>query len=300
MFSHAIERRHLFKDRKDFLKFVSILKEAKERFGLIIYAYALVKDSYYIAVETPLGNLSRAMHYLNTTYTVYYNNKYARTGPLFRGRYKSYLVDKESFLPELTRYINLIPYLMKESKRPQRYPHSSLGEFLHSKKEGFVEVTTVLNSFSRRKGDARRKYKEFIEEGIRGKLVEPLSLLRGRAFIGEPEFAENLKKKLWKEDEKIFLDLKMEKEKVIEAVCRFFRMSLAELKKRKKKDFRRQTLMFLLNRKSGLKLSEIGEIFGIGYSAVSQAIKKFKEELEQDKELSRNFKLLEERLSRLR
>ncbi len=300
VFSRAIERRHLFKERSDFLKFISILKESKERFGLIIYSYALIRDSYYVALETPLGNLSRAIHFLNTAYTVYYNKKHGKSGPLFRGRYTSYVVDKEEFLPELTRYIHLVPYLMGESKRPQRYPYSSLGEYLHSKRDGLVDTMTVLNSFSKRKGDAKKKYKEFIEEGIKGKLVDPLEKIVGRTVIGSQEFAEELKERLWKGDEKIWIKKLIEKEKVIDAVCRFFRTGFSELKKRKKKDFRRQALMYLLNRKSGLKLQEIGEILGIGYSAVSQGIKKFKEQLENDRELAKNLRFLEERLSRIR
>ncbi len=210
------------------------------------------------------------------------------------------MVDKEEFLPELTRYIHLVPYLMRESKRPQRYPYSSLGEYLHSKKGGFVDTLTVLNSFSKRKGDAKRRYKEFIEEGIRGKLVDPLERIVGRTVIGSKEFAEELKKRLWRGEEKILINRWIEKEKVIDTVCRFFRTGFSELKKRKKKDFRRKALMYLLNRKSGLKLHEIGEILGIGYSAVSQGIKKFKEELENDRELAKNLRFLEERLSRIR
>ncbi len=300
VFSRTIERRHLFKERKDFLKFISILREAKERFGLIIYSYALIRDSYYIAFETPLGNLSRAIHFLNTSYTVYYNKKYGKSGPLFRGRYSSYIVDKEEILPELTRYVHLIPYLSKESKRPQRYPYSSLSEYLHSKKGGFVDTITVLNFFSRRKGDARKKYKEFIEEGIRGKLIDPMEMVVGRTVIGSKEFAEELKKRLWKGEEKIFTKSLIEKEKVIDAVCRFFRVGFSELKKRKKRDFKRQALMYLLSRKSGLKLDEIGDILGIGYSAVSQGIKKFKEELESNREIARNLRFLEERLAKMK
>ncbi len=300
VFSRTIERRHLFKERKDFLKFISILREAKERFGLILYSYALIRDSYYLVLETPLGNLSRSLHFLNTSYTVYYNKKYGKSGPLFRGRYYSYIVDKEEFLSELTRYIHLVPYLSKESRRPQRYPYSSLGEYLHSKKRGFVDSITVLNFFSRRKGDARKRYKEFIEEGIRGKLTDPMELVVGRTVIGSSEFAEELKGRLWKGEEKILMRRLVEKEKVIDAVCRFFRIGFSELKKRKKKDLKRQALMYLLNRKSGLKLDEIGEILGIGYSAVSQGIKKFKEELENNRELARSLRFLEERLAKVR
>lgn len=300
VFSRGIERRHLFKERKDFLKFISLLKEAKERFGLIIYSYSLVRDSYYLALETPLGNLSRALHFLNTSYTVYYNRKYGKSGPLFRGRYTSYLVDKEEHLPMLTRYIHLIPYLIRESKRPQRYPYSSLREYLHFRKEGLVDVTTVLNHFSKRKGDARKKYKEFIEEGIRGKLTDPLEMVVGRTVIGSRDFAEDIKKRIWRGEEKIFINKFTEKDKVIETFCRFFKLKFSELKRRKKNDYKRQGLMYLLHQKSGLRLQEIGEIFGIGYSAVSQGIKKFKETLEKDRELARNFRFIEERLSRIK
>ncbi|MCH9813885.1 MAG: transposase, partial [Epsilonproteobacteria bacterium] len=76
-------------------------------FNWICYAYCLMSNHYHLLIETPLGNISRGMQLLNGVYTQKFNRIHNRVGHVFQGRYKSLLVEKESYLLELSRYIVL-------------------------------------------------------------------------------------------------------------------------------------------------------------------------------------------------
>jgi hypothetical protein len=82
-------------------------------------------NHYHVLVRTPLANLSRGMRHLDSLYTQYYNRKYKKDGALFRGRYKSVLVDAENYLLRLGRYIHLNPVKAGMVKHPIKYHWSS-------------------------------------------------------------------------------------------------------------------------------------------------------------------------------
>ena len=103
------ERQLIFRDDQDRRKFLHYFEETIEKFGLIVHALCLMPNHYHIEIETPNGNLSKAMQWLKTTYTVYFNHRHSRSGHLFQGRYKSIVVEKDSYLLELSRYIHLNP-----------------------------------------------------------------------------------------------------------------------------------------------------------------------------------------------
>jgi len=93
-------------DRNLFLK---TLSEVPIRYGWICHAYCLMPNHYHLLVETPSPNLSRGMQLLNGIYTQEFNRQHKRSGHLFQGRFKAILVEKESHLLELARYIVLNP-----------------------------------------------------------------------------------------------------------------------------------------------------------------------------------------------
>ena len=93
-------------DRHDFL---SILKQVQERFNWLIHAYCLMDNHYHLLVETPDSNLSQGMRQLNGVYTQTTNKTHGKVGHVFQGRYKAILIQKESYLLELARYIVLNP-----------------------------------------------------------------------------------------------------------------------------------------------------------------------------------------------
>ena len=104
--SRGNERKNIYLDESDCEKFLEYLVKAKERYKIYLYAYVLMSNHYHLLIETTTENLSRVMHYLNTSYTSYFNWKHKRCGHLFQGRYKSILVDKEGYFMRLIRYIH--------------------------------------------------------------------------------------------------------------------------------------------------------------------------------------------------
>ena len=103
--SRGIDRRALFRDDTDRAKYLSLGARAAERFGFRLFAWCLMDNHVHLALETGRVPLSRIMRSINTAYAGYFNLRHGRAGYLFQGRYKALLVDKESYLLELIRYI---------------------------------------------------------------------------------------------------------------------------------------------------------------------------------------------------
>lgn len=77
------ERNRIYREEGGYHKFLEILSELLQRYGILIHGYVLMGNHYHLLIETPEGNITRVMHYLNATYTGYFNKKYKRVGHLF-------------------------------------------------------------------------------------------------------------------------------------------------------------------------------------------------------------------------
>lgn len=100
----------IFHDEKYYQIFIDLLKGVNECFGCMIHCYCLMGNHYHLLLETPHANLSRIMRHINGVYTQAYNRLKNTDGSLFRGRFKSILVDKEAykFAKEINRITKLI------------------------------------------------------------------------------------------------------------------------------------------------------------------------------------------------
>lgn len=107
-------RQYIFHTEAYYQAFFETLSEACERFALVVHAYCLMGNHYHLLVQTPQGNLGRIMRHINGVYTQRYNRLKRTDGPLFRGRYKAILVDEDSYLLQLSRYIHRNPIEMKQ------------------------------------------------------------------------------------------------------------------------------------------------------------------------------------------
>jgi putative transposase len=112
--SRGNEKRAIFKDNRDRLRLLEILKLSLSNYQVLLYCYVLMQNHYHLLLETPHGNISEFMRHFNITYTSYFNKRHNRVGHLYQGRYKSILVDKETYLTVLSRYIHLNPTRIEE------------------------------------------------------------------------------------------------------------------------------------------------------------------------------------------
>jgi len=103
------EQKPIFRDDIDRKTLLKKLVQSMDIYTVKLYSYVLMNNHFHLLLETPLGNLGEFMRRFNISYTGYFNYRHKRSGHLFQGRYKSILVDKESYLSILSRYIHLNP-----------------------------------------------------------------------------------------------------------------------------------------------------------------------------------------------
>jgi REP element-mobilizing transposase RayT len=103
--SRRNERKKIFWDEKDRLKFLDILGKMVERFELEIHAYVLMRNHFHLLVHTKEANLSRAIQWLGVSYSVWFNRRHQRSGHLFQGRFKNFLIENDHYFTAMCLYI---------------------------------------------------------------------------------------------------------------------------------------------------------------------------------------------------
>jgi REP element-mobilizing transposase RayT len=183
-------RQPIFQTTEDYQVFLDLLKESIELWNIKIHAFGLMPNHYHLLLETPLGNLSRAMRHIDGVYTQRYNRKCKRDGHLFRGRYKAILVEDDAYLVELARYIHLNPVKAKIVNQPQQYKWSSHRNYLGNKKPEWLTMDRLLDYFGRGVNLARRKFHKFVLEGVPQKLYERLEGKKWPSVFSSENFQE--------------------------------------------------------------------------------------------------------------
>src|SRR3972149_269634 len=102
-------RESIFRDTQDYEMFLQTVREACESWRLRVAAYGLMPNHYHLLVQTPNPNLSRCLRHIDGVYTQRFNRRHGHDGPLFRGRYKALLIEADSYLLQLVRYIHRNP-----------------------------------------------------------------------------------------------------------------------------------------------------------------------------------------------
>ena len=99
----------LFHDDTDRGRFLGIVAEVPERFGLELHAFVLMDNHYHLLLRTGEANLSQAVRWLNLSYAVKFNWAHRYRGTVFEGRFKGVLIQDESRVSEVARYLHLNP-----------------------------------------------------------------------------------------------------------------------------------------------------------------------------------------------
>lgn len=141
-------REAIFRSDEHCLLFLRSLDEAVERFGLEVHAYALMPNHYHLLARTPRANLSRAMRHVNSTYTQRLNLRHGWDGALFRGRFRSQLVEEERYLDHLFAYVHLNPFRARLARRLDEPCWTSLRAYLGVERApGWLETRFFTERF---------------------------------------------------------------------------------------------------------------------------------------------------------
>jgi REP element-mobilizing transposase RayT len=295
-------RDKIFYDDADRERFLRILSRTKERYGFLLHAYALMDNHYHLLMETPKANLSQIMQNINTSYTVYVNRKYQRSGHLLQGRFKGIIVDKDRYLVALSRYIHLNPVRSKLVKRPVDYPWTSYRAFIDQKAENsLVDTGETLSYFSKGRNKAVRAYREFVEVD-EGKEENPFAAMEAGLLLGDGAFMVKVLRRIEriKVDEEIPQAKRLRKRVSIDAVIKacqlYYGKNRKALVERAKGNEGRQVAIYLARILSGEKGKEVGQHFGIKGPAVSDAIKRIEGRLDKESKLRERIEFLKGRI----
>ena len=250
----------IYTDDTDRQQFLSLLHHTVERYDWYCHAYCLMDNHYHLLIETNTPTLSKGMKFLNGTYTQYFNRQHQRVGHVFQGRYKAILVQKDSHLLELARYIALNPVRAHMVRSVKDWRWSSYRATAgYDESDACLTTDWVLAGFAKTKNVAQQRYRDFVQQG-KGQ-PSPWQKLKNQIYLGDDEFVNDMLRKL--DPEQSLKDIpKKQKQAPVKPLTYF-----AERYKT------RDESMAQAYRSGHYTLEQVGEHFGVSYATVSRAVK---------------------------
>lgn len=280
----------IFADKKDYQGFVDLLQEAGNMWDIRIAAYCLMPNHYHLLIQTPQANLSRGMRHINGVYTQRYNRRHGCDGQLFRGRYKSILVEADSYLLQLMRYIHKNPVKAGLAARPDSYAWSSHKAYLSGDKKWKWVYTDFLLSLLTPDKTARGKaYRQFMAEPD----AEMDGILEGKkwpSFLGNAGFVDWVKRRFYNKNANEG-EIPQKKElapdvsRIVSLVAEFYNVDEKALFASRRGFFNepRNVAVYLTRKLRRDRLTQIGRDFSINkYSSVSSIIGRMEERITAD------------------
>ena len=299
-------REKIFASPKDYETFIVVLQEAREMWNLQVAGYCLMPNHYHLLLHTPDGNISRCMRHVNGIYTQRYNRRHRKDGQLFRGRYKAVLVDGDSYLLEVLRYIHRNPLKARMVKDPADYEWSSHNGYTsRAKKWDWLYKDFLLSIFSEKSSEAKKAYIEFVLQKEPEEIETFYAKKNLSSVLGDDAFKEWIAEK--------FQDFRFHREipeshilapapeKIIDLVSKVFKVKRESLTKFKRgtENVPRDIAVYLLRIYSKQTLSGVGRYFNItNYSTVSSIVERIKVRKLADKAIANKLKQIEKKLGK--
>jgi len=292
----------VFEGEGDREVFVALLKEAAELWDVRISAYCLMGTHYHILAQTPQGNLSRFMRHLNGVYTQRFNRLHGYDGQLFRGRFKSILVEEESYLLELVRYIHRNPVRAGMVETPAGYVWSSHAGYLSAaKKWNWLHKDFILTMLAADKKKHRQAYLQFMGQNESDELLDLFERKKWPSLLGSENFLSWIKETFFEQKKHRQVPesalLAPDLQEIRKAVCRVYGVVEKDLltAQRGKSNEPRNVAIYLCRILRNDTLMELGKEFGMsGYSPAGSAVERVKKKLTTDKKLQKKIEKIQQ------
>ena len=291
----------IFSDEQDYGMFTVLLEETSEKWNIRIAAYCLMPNHYHMLVQTPEANISRSMRHLNGVYTQRYNSRHECDGQLFRGRYKSILIDTDSYLLQAVRYIHRNPIEAGLSEKMDSYKWSSHKGYISiAKKWDWLHKDRILSMLSKNRKDWLRYYRKWVSVEEKGEVSEKLNGKKWPVCLGPQTFIDWVKERYG--EEKINKEVPSSREllpdmnRIIEQVCRTYGTTVQEIRKmrRGKMNEARNVAIYLSRKLRRDTLKEVGLHFNIDNdSTISSVMERVQKRLKNDRSFSRRLAKIE-------
>jgi len=250
----------IYSDDGDRQQFLALLKNTVNRCSWYCHAYCLMDNHYHLLIETSKPTLSRGMKFLNGTYTQYFNRRHGRVGHVLQGRYKAILVQKDTYLLELARYIALNPVRAQMVRSAKDWRWSSYRATAGlDESDACLTTEWILTGFAKTKNVAQQRFRDFVLAGKRQ--PSPWQHVKNQIYLGDDDFVNDMQRKL--APGQSLNDIpKKQKQAPVKSLGYF-----AERYKTRNGSMAQAYL-------SGhYTLAQVGDHFGVSYATVSRAVK---------------------------
>ena len=282
----------IFRRKRDKEAFLSRMLETAQLFDVIVYGYCLMDNHFHLLVQTLNPNISQFMQRLQGGYANWFRTKYGQVGPLFQGRYKSVLVEDESYLVTLSAYIHLNPVRAKMVKNAAEYKWSSCAVYLENAESELVDPKPVLSYAG---GIENYRY---ILVGMLNESPEKEAIYGKYSLLGNDAFREKIARqhlKNNKKDDELHYDTQPDYKKITKRTARSVRDTVAVvmgvsseiLTAKTQNNIARKMYGLMLKREAQLCIIKVAKIMQMKPLAAGDLIRRFEKQLLQSKDLQK-------------
>lgn len=259
--SRGNSRNEIYLDDEDRTNWLELFSDVCSRFNWICHAYCLMSNHYHVVVETVEGNLSNGMRQLNGVYTQMFNRRHRRVGHVFQGRYKAILVEKDSYLLELSRYVVLNPVRALMVNDVADWPWSSYRATvdLAPPLKGLL-VAWLLLQFDSNREQAIAQYRNFVRAGVG--LPPVWESLKNQIFLGDKPFVEKLHRQIKAESGNL-KEIPKAQRRSLGKPLSYYVEAIPDTKQ----------AIRMAYESGDYTMQQIADAFGVHYSTVSRAVK---------------------------
>ena len=189
-------RETVFVADEDYQYYLSILKEACQKYPCDLHAYVLMTNHIHMLI-TPHAenNISKVMQSLGRYYVKYFNSQHRRTGTLWEGRYKATLLDSEQYLLVCSRYIELNPVRASMVSRPEDYPWSSYHSNALGEEDKLLVAHNVYQALGRDHEQRYSNYRALFTHNVSEKELVNIREATNKAWVfGNDKFRDQIEK----------------------------------------------------------------------------------------------------------
>ena len=278
--------------------FLSCLREAHDKHGILAHVYCLMDNHYHLFLELLRGGLSKAMHLVNMRYANYFNLKHGRCGHTFQSRFRAILVEAAAYARELAPYIHLNPVRAGIVERPEEFPWSNYREYLGlSAPQPWTSSLFVLRLFGPTFAEARANYEAYVLSRLHQKLPDPLKSAGRTGILGSHEFIEHVRKRLACQAANSGELPRAGRDEGVRPSLEAIRSEIEALFGPRSAISRRLAI-YVAHTRTDRSLREIGDFFAIGNSGITDICRRMRKEMVHNETLARSLEDIEERLRR--
>lgn len=260
--SRGDRREPIFTDDQDRRTWLNTLGEVCDRYDWRCYAWCQMNNHYHIVVETLDANLSAGMRFLNGVYTQSFNYRHDLTGHVYQGRYHSTLVDRDSYLLEVCRYVVLNPVRAKLVSNAAQWRWSSHQAVIGvTRPEPWLNAERLLHAFARRKDVAVKLYEAFVDEGC--DTSGPWKNLSDISVLGDDNFIEAVRHKSERSNARKDQEVSRLQRKPTTKSLDWFAQNIPD----------KREAMALAFESGAFTMKEIAHRFDVHYTTVSRAVR---------------------------